>query len=150
MEKFKVRDASGWTMFIFGILAILLGLLGLIRPEFLLSLLGFSPLERAARAAGDYTIVFMTASAMASFNMGVYYILAVAIDYKKFYQWTVPFRTLTFVVFSIVVLTGIAPVRFFGIGLWEGLGALATGLALYFEAHKQPAKPAPQGKRGKS
>lgn len=134
MEKFQIRDASGWTMFIFGVLALLLGLLGLIRPEILLSILGFAPLDRAARAAGDYTIVFMTASAMASFNMGIYYILAAANDYKKFYAWTVPFRALTFTVFSILVLTNIAPARFFGIGLWEGLGALATGLALYFES----------------
>jgi hypothetical protein len=139
METFKIRDASGWTMFVFGVLAVLLGLLGLIRPEILLSILGFTPIDRAARAAGDYTIVFMMASAMASFNMGVYYILAVAANFKKFYQWTVPFRTLTFIVFSIVVLAGIAPARFFGIGLWEGLGALATGLALYFEANKQTA-----------
>ncbi len=148
MEKFKIRDASGWTMFVFGVLAVLLGLLGLIRPEILLSLLGFTPLDRASRAAGDYTIVFMMASAMASFNMGVYYILAVATDFKKFYQWTVPFRTLTFIVFSIVVLTGIAPARFFGIGLWEGLGALATGLALYFEGHQQSTASPVKSKRG--
>lgn len=148
MEKFKIRDASGWTMFIFGVLAVLLGLLGLIRPEILLSLLGFTPLDRAARASGDYTIVFMMASSMASFNMGVYYILAVAADFKKFYQWTVPFRTLTFIVFSTVVLTGIAPTRFFGIGLWEGLGALATGLTLYFEARKQPVAKTVKSKRG--
>ena len=148
MEKFKIRDASGWTMFVFGVLAVLLGLLGLIRPELLLSLLGFSPLDRAARATGDYTIVFMMASSMASFNMGVYYILAVGADFKKFYQWTVPFRTLTFIVFSTVVLTGIAPARFWGIGLWEGLGALATGLALYFEGRQQPTTSAVKSKRG--
>ena len=148
MEKFKIRDASGWTMFVFGVLAVLLGLLGLIRPELLLSLLGFAPLDRAARATGDYTIVFMMASSMASFNMGVYYILAVAADFKKFYQWTVPFRTLTFIVFSTVVLTGIAPARFWGIGLWEGLGALATGVALYFEGRQQPTASAVKSKRG--
>jgi len=148
MEKFKIRDASGWTMFVFGVLAVLLGLLGLIRPELLLSLLGFAPLDRTARATGDYTIVFMMASSMASFNMGVYYILAVAADFKKFYQWTVPFRTLTFIVFSTVVLTGIAPARFWGIGLWEGLGALATGLALYFEGRQQPTASAVKSKRG--
>ena len=49
----KIRDASGWTMFIFGVLALLLGLTGLIRPELLFSLLGFSVLDRSARVAGD-------------------------------------------------------------------------------------------------
>ena len=129
----KIRDASGWTIFIFGALALLLGLVGLIRPEILLSLLGFEVLDRAARTAGDYTIVFMTASSMASFNMGVYYILAALNDFKKFYTWTVPFRILTFTVFTLVTVTGLDHDRFFGVGLWEGLGAAATGLALYLE-----------------
>ena len=133
-SKLKIRDASGWTMFIFGVLALLLGLLGLIRPEILLSILGFTVIDRAARVAGDYTLVFMTASAMASFNMGVYYILAALNDVKQFYRWTVPFRCLTFVVFTTVVLTGLAPTRFFGVGLWELTGAVATGLALRSES----------------
>jgi len=70
--ELKIRDASGWTMFIFGVLALLLGLLGLIRLEILLSILGFDVLDRAARSVSDYTLVFAVASSMASFNMGVY------------------------------------------------------------------------------
>lgn len=129
----KIRDASGWTIFIFGALALLLGLVGLIRPEILLSLLGFTVIDRAARASGDYTLVFMTASSMASFNMGVYYILAALNNVKAFYRWTVPFRILTLTVFTIVVMAGLAPTRFLGVGIWEGLGAAATGLALRLE-----------------
>lgn len=132
----KIRDAAGWTIFIFGVLALLLGLVGLIRPEILLSLLGFEPVDRALRASSDYTIVFMTASSMASFNMGVYYVLASLNDVKAFYRWTVPFRVVTFTVFTITVITGIAPVPFFGVGLWELLGAIATGIALSREGKK--------------
>ena len=132
----KIRDASGWTMFIFGALAFLLGLLGLIRPELLLSILGFNILDRAARAAGDYTLVFMIASSMASFNIGVYYVLAALHDMKQFYKWTVPFRCVTFVVFTIAVLTNLAPARFLGVGAWELAGAIATGLALRSENRK--------------
>ena len=127
----KIRDAAGWTIFIFGILAFLLGLTGLIRPEILLSILGFEVVERAQRAASDYTIVFMTASSMASFNMGVYYIFAALNDVKIFYRWTVPFRVVTFVVFTTVVIAGIAPMKFLGVGLWELVGAISTGIALY-------------------
>ncbi len=129
----KIRDASGWTIFVFGALALLLGLVGLIRPEILLSLLGFTVIDRAARVSGDYTLVFMTASSMASFNMGVYYILAALNDFKAFYRWTVPFRILTLTVFTLVVIVGLAPTRFLGVGIWEGLGAAATGLALWLE-----------------
>ena len=127
----KIRDAAGWTIFIFGILAFLLGLTGLIRPEILLSILGFEVVERAQRAASDYTIVFMTASSMASFNMGIYYVFAALNDVKIFYRWTVPFRVVTFVVFTTVVIAGIAPMKFLGVGIWELVGAISTGIALY-------------------
>ena len=133
LSSLKIRDASGWTMFVFGLLAFLLGLVGLISPETVLALLGFEVLERTQRVAGDYTLVFMVASSMASFNIGVYYVLAALNDLKKFYLWTVPFRAVTFTVFTLVVVTGVAPVRFLGVGIWELTGAIATGLALYFE-----------------
>jgi hypothetical protein len=135
-SSLKIRNASGWTMFVFGSLAFLLGLAGLISPETVLSLLGFEVLERSQRVAGDYTLVFMAASSMASFNIGIYYVLAALNDLKMFYLWTVPFRAVTFTVFTLVVVTGIAPARFLGVGVWELVGAIATGLALYFERGK--------------
>jgi len=119
-------------MFIFGVLALLLGFIGLIRPEVLLSILGFSVLDRSVRVAGDYTLVFMIASSMASFNIGAYYILAALNDMKQFYKWTVPFRCVTPTVFTIAVLSGLAPVRFLGVAAWELAGAIATGLALWY------------------
>jgi hypothetical protein len=151
----KIRGASGWTIFIFGIIALLLGFFGLIRPELLLSILGFDSLARAERAPGDYTVVFLIASSMASFNIGVYYILAAFNDVKIFYKWTVPFRTLTFLVFSGAVAANIAPSRFMAVGLWELAGALATGIALYLEGNKpkvvaQPASAGGKGKRKQS
>jgi hypothetical protein len=135
-SKLKIHDAAGWTMFIFGVLAFLFGLVSLIRPELLLSTLGFTVLGRAERVAGDYTLVFIIASSMASFNIGVYYVLAALNDLKPFYQWTVPFRCVTFVVFTSAVLTGLAPTRFIGVGAWELAGAIATGLALRSQNNK--------------
>lgn len=132
----KIRDASGWTIFIFGILAFLLGIIGIIRPEVLLTILGFEVIERAARASADYTMTFMTASSMASLNVGVYYMLAALNDVKIFYRWTVPFRILTFIVFTTIVILGIAPLKFIGVPIWELTGALATGIALAREKQK--------------
>lgn len=134
--KYRIRDASGWTMFIFGVLALLLGLVGILRPELLLSLLGFTVIERTARSAGDYTLVFMIASSMASFNIGAYYILAALNDLKPFYKWTAIFRCVTPVVFTLAVVNGLAPTRFLGVAAWEFAGALATGLALWQESKK--------------
>ena len=132
-SNLKIRDTAGWTVFLFGALALLLGVLGLLRPELLLTLLGFHVVDRAARAAGDYSLVFMTAASMASVNMGVYYVLAALNNMKPFYRWTVPFRCLTFAVFTTAVLTNLAPFRFIGVAAWELAGAIATGLALRSE-----------------
>ncbi|HRK89992.1 MAG TPA: hypothetical protein PK152_12725 [Anaerolineales bacterium] len=132
----KIRDTAGWTIFIFGVLAFLLGIVGLIRPEILLSILGFEVIDRASRASSDYTIVFMTASSMASFNIGIYYVLAALNDVKVFYRWTVPFRTVTFIVFTTTVILGIAPLKFLGVAIWEFVGAISTGIALHMEGKK--------------
>ena len=136
LSSLKIRDTSGWTMCIFGVLAVLLGLVGLVSPETVLALLGFEIIERSQRLAGDYTLTFMAASSMASFNIGIYYVLAALNNFKIFYLWTVPFRAVTFTVFTVLVVTGFAPTKFLGVGIWELIGALATGLALYFERKK--------------
>lgn len=132
----KIRDASGWTMAIFGVMAFLLGALGIIRPELQLAMLGFEVVERSARASSDYTLTFMTAASMASVNVGIYYVLAALNDVKIFYRWTVPFRILTVVVFTTIVMLGIAPLKFIGVPIWELTGALATGIALAKEKQK--------------
>lgn len=136
LSSLRIRNLSSLTMLIFGVLAAVLGVVGLIRPEFLLQLLGFPVIERAARVAGDYTLVFITASSMASLNMGVYYVLAALTNWKPFFTWTVPFRMVTFTVFTLAVVSGLAPAGFIGVGVWELVGALATGAALLYERQR--------------
>ncbi|MFE9692013.1 hypothetical protein [Micromonospora sp. NPDC005806] len=131
------RSGAGWTIAVFGALAVLLGALGLVWPEAQLRMLGFE--VPAERAAGDYTGTFLTASSMASFNMGVYYLLAAATEWRPFYRFTVWFRLVTFTVFSITVLTHVAPGRFFGVAAWEGLGAVATAVGLWWDARRAVA-----------
>jgi hypothetical protein len=137
MKKYKLRNISSWTMFIFGLMAALLGLMGILNPDLVLWQLGFEIVEPGQRAAHDYTAVFIMASSMASFNMGAYYVLASLINFKPFYLWTVPFRTITFTVFSLSVLLGHAPDRFITVAIWELIGAIATGTALYYEHKNQ-------------
>jgi hypothetical protein len=107
---------------------------GLLWPEAQLRGLGFE--VPAERAPGDHTGTFLMASSMAAFNMGVYYLLAAATEWRAFYRFTVFFRLVTFTVFSIAVLSDIAPDRFFTVALWEGLGAVATALGLWWDARR--------------
>ncbi|MFC8509327.1 hypothetical protein ACFU3J_31930 [Streptomyces sp. NPDC057411] len=133
------RSPSGWTMAVFGVLAASLGAVGLVSPDTTIRLMGLTPLSElseAGPAEGDHTALFLTASSMAALNMGVYYVLAALADWKPFFRWTVPFRLLTCTVFTLAVLTGRAPAGFLGVGLWEGLGAVLTGVALRYERQK--------------
>lgn len=117
-------------MVVFGGSAAALGVAGLAVPEVTLRLLDFEVLERTQRASGDFTLTFLTASSMAAVNMGVYYVLAALSDFRAFFRWTVPFRVLTCSMFCLAVVRGIAPVGFIGVGVWELVGAIATGIAL--------------------
>ncbi|MET7748588.1 hypothetical protein [Micromonospora sp. NPDC005367] len=128
------RSVAGWTIAVFGVLALIMGGVGLLWPETMLSSLGFG--VPTTRAPGDHTGTFLMASSMASFNMGVYYLLATATEWRVFYRFTVVFRLVTFTVFSIAVLADIAPGRFFGVAAWEGVGALATAAGLWWDARR--------------
>ncbi|QOV41227.1 hypothetical protein IM697_21290 [Streptomyces ferrugineus] len=125
-------------MAVFGLLAAVMGLVGLVAPDALLRLMGFTPVMGPGRGTGDHTLVFVTASSMAALNMGVYYVLAALCDWKAFFRWTVPFRLLTCAVFTLAVIGGRAPAGFLGVGLWEGIGALVTGAALRHESRRTP------------
>ena len=135
-SELRIRNTSSWTMAIFGALALVFGLVGLIQPELTLQALNLPMAERAARPESDFTLAFLTASSMASVNMGVYYLLAALTNWKAFYSWTVPFRMLTFSVFILAVVRGIAPMGFIGVAVWELLAALATGAALLYERRR--------------
>ena len=128
-----VRTVSDWTIFVFGLMAISAGLLGLMSPETMLKLMSFPILDRSSRQDGDFTTTFLVCSSMASFNMGIYYLLAAWYQWKKFYQSTVVFRLITVVVFIVSIKNGHAPRSFIGVALWELLGALTTGASLWYE-----------------
>ena len=130
------RSAAGWTIAVFGVLAIALGAVGLIRPEATLALVGFEVIEPAARASGDHTRTFVVSSSMAAFNMGIYYLVAAASEWRIFYRFTVYFRILTFLIFATLVINDTAPGRFFGVALWELLGAVATAIGLGYDRRR--------------
>ncbi|HEY57144.1 MAG TPA: hypothetical protein G4O04_01130 [Anaerolineae bacterium] len=129
----KPQTPADWAMAVFGVMALLLGAVGLISPEAVLRLLSLPAPSPTQRASVDLTRAFLTASSMASFNMGVYYLLAVGARFVPFYRWTVPFRMLTFLVFTLAVWRGVMPPAFFGVAVWELLGALVVAWTLRYE-----------------
>ena len=124
------RGHAAWTIFFFGMIALALGVIGLVSPDFLVW---------ATRVPAPDPGPFVRTSAMASTNMGVYYVLAASSNTRRFFAWTVPFRFLTFSVFSGMVLLGGAPAGLLGIAAWEVLGAVCTGAALRYEGSSPEA-----------
>ena len=119
-------DISALTMLVFGILITGMGMMGLMMPQFLLSILGLSEAGMSAHT----TQIFVMASSQASIAMGLYYILSATNNNRIFFQWSVPLRIINFVVFSSMVPLGIAPVKWLMVAGLELLGAMATGIAM--------------------
>jgi hypothetical protein len=111
-----------FSMMVFGVLIVGMGMTGLMAPQFLLVMLGLSETST--------TQIFVMASAQASLAMGLYYILAAVNETRTFIQWSVPLRVMNFIVFTSMVLLGIAPPAWLMVAGLELIGALATGFAL--------------------
>ena len=126
------RGYAAWTIFVFGLIALSLGVVGLANPDLLV---------RMTQVPAPDPGPFVRTSAMASTNMGVYYVLAACSNTRRFFAWTVPFRCLTFTVFSALVVFGGAPAGLFGVAAWELAGALLTGIALRYEAPAEGLSP---------
>ena len=124
------RGYAAWSIFVFGLIALSLGVVGLVSPELLIA---------AMRVPAPDPGPFVRTSAMAATNMGVYYVLAASSNTRQFFAWTVPFRVLTFTVFSGMVVLGGAPAGLLGVAAWELVGALCTGIALWYEGPAQHA-----------
>jgi len=120
-------------MLISGVAALLVGVVGVVEPDAVLLILGLEVVDRAQRASHDYTLIFIVVSSVVSMNVGVYYALAALSNLKEFYGWTVAFRCVTFILFTVGVFSGYAPTRFLVVAFWELVGAIAAGIALGYE-----------------
>ncbi len=124
------RGYAAWSILVFGLIALPLGVMGLVSPAILLRV-SMLPVQDLGP--------FVRTSAMASTNMGADYVLAASSNTRRFFAWTVPFRIFTFTVFSGMVLVGGAPAGLLGVAVWELAGALCTGVALRYERRRGPS-----------
>jgi hypothetical protein len=116
-------DVAALTMLVFGMVVVGSGLTGLLAPHMLLTVLGITD-------TGSATQLFIMATSQASLAMGLYYILASVNETRIFFQWSVPLRVINFMVFAALVPLGVAPSQWLMVAGLEGVGALATAIAL--------------------
>ena len=126
-------NLSRWMTLAFGVMALLLGMVGILRPELVLLQLGLGAAERAGH---HYTLVLFLASSVLSLIMGGYNILGAFNNLERYDPWTVPFRGLAFTVFTIGVLIHLAPARFMLVAARELVGAVAAGVAVYYQRQR--------------
>ncbi|CAF1357963.1 unnamed protein product [Rotaria sordida] len=93
----------------FGLISVISGFFGLIYPEMILEIMHLTVVDRSVRQSADYTITFLICLSIASFNIGLYYLIAVWYRWKKFYKLTVMFRFLTFFVLALTIANNSLP-----------------------------------------
>jgi len=132
--KLQPPNYSRYTILVFGLMAFVVGAAGLLWPSFTMKAVGFpSSMVDSSECWPHWMAVSIAAT-----NMGAYYILAARANVKAFFRWTVPFRMLTCTVFAWAVFSGKAPASpYLTTSIVEGLGALSTGLALWYEGEYQ-------------
>ncbi len=108
------------SILIFGIYLTIAGIGFLVIPNMVLSLLGFPETsEHWIRVVGVLAVV-----------VGYYYIRAAINELKSFFSWTVHARVGVMIVFTVLVVQGLADPMLIGFGVIDLLGAIWTGLAL--------------------
>ena len=116
-------DIAALTMLVFGMVIVGSGLTGLLAPQLILTVLGFTD-------SGSATQLFLMATSQASLAMGLYYILASVNETRIFFHWSVPLRIINFIVFAALIPLGIAPMQWLLVAGLELAGASVTAIAL--------------------
>lgn len=108
------------SVLVFGLYLVAVGIALIVAPNPLLVLLRFPPsAEIWPRVVGVLALV-----------LAHYYIQAARHEVVAFFRWTVSARILVFVIFSVFVLLGMAPVPLAFLGTVDLAAALWTALAL--------------------
>lgn len=112
---------TSYTILAFGVSAFFAGAHTLIRPHAFMSSFSIP--------AGAEPPVY--GNGLAAIAMGIYYTLAAVQENRAFFMASVPMRLLTASVFGVQGGPWVVP------GIWEGVGALATGVALVLDSRSK-------------
>lgn len=123
---------ADWTIVIYGLLALILGVIGLAKSDLQFRMMGIEPAQR--REEGDLTLASFGASSVAAINMGVLYTVGTLLHWRGFPIFTLYARSLMGIGFIFMMATGRAPRQFKGAAIWEFAGVIITGAAMLWSA----------------
>ena len=127
---FQTHTKAGWTVGAAGVVAIALGVIGLVNQDGQLRALGVDP---ATVAADDPLRITLTSSSVASVNNGAAFVLGVAKSWPWYPHLTVATRTAQAVGFLAKIATGRAPKSHLSAVIWEAGGAAITAVAIWLD-----------------
>jgi hypothetical protein len=128
-DLFTTHSVAGWTVGAAGLIALTMGVVGLVAPESQRRALGLAD----PAAGGEHLTAVLASTSAASVNNGLLYVLAVAKGWSWFPGYTVVARVLMGTGLAVRVATGRAPRSFAAAAVWEGLGAALTAGAIWWD-----------------
>ncbi len=126
---------TGRTVLVLGVLALSMGLLGLVNPAAQFALMGFQLVTE--RGPGDYTPALLTITSLASVNVAILYLVGAVKAWPGFVLCAIITRLGMAAALTTLVLTGRGPNAFAGAAAWEGLGAAVLVLTSGWERKKR-------------
>lgn len=119
--RWMFKSPAAWSVGVFGSLTVLMAWFTLIAPKAVLGVLGF---QQSDNIGAVYLLV------VASNAVGFFYVLAAYNNADWFFEWSVIIRAINFLLFTIFVLTALAPAGVLLVALWEGLGSVWTAVSM--------------------
>ena len=127
---FQTHTKAGWTVGAAGLIALTLGVAGLVNQDSQLRVLGVDP---SKIPADDPLRITMTTSSVASVNNGAAFVLGVAKSWSWFPHFTVATRSAQAIGFLAKIATGRAPKSYLSAAIWEAAGAAITAGAIWLD-----------------
>lgn len=127
---FQSRSRAGWTVGAAGLIALGLGVAGLVNQDAQLRAVGLDPGEYPH---DDPLRVTMATSSVAAINNGAVYLVGTARSWPWFPALTVAARSAQAVLFLSRIARGRAPRAYLGAAIWEAAGAAITAAAMVWD-----------------
>jgi len=127
---FQTHTKAGWTVGAAGLIAVTLGVIGLVSQDSQLRALGVDP---GRIPADDPLRITLTSSSVASINNGAAFVLGVAKAWPWFPHFTIATRSAQAIGFLAKIATGRAPKSHMSAVIWEAGGAAITAGAIWLD-----------------